>query len=210
MSQASSRIRPPLAAAVILASIGFGTPSRADQEAANRTYVTTDPWGTCYARSAPAEVYGTAGRTDVFAVGTLDQPDWLVASYDVFSNQIYLSCLTMGEDGSPDIAMATLGPWPRGRQPDSTTLAIAFFFAGQEVARYSTSDISGGRLEAVSCSVSHYQVIAEIEGFQRDAEDRDVFVLVTVDGLRLTFDATTGELLDSVEGAVPQGGRGAC
>ena len=35
-------------------------------------------------------------------------------------------------------------------------------------------------------------------------------MLVTVDGLRLTIDATTGELLDSVEGAVPQGGRGAC
>jgi len=185
-------------------------PAHADQEAGNRTHVATDPWGTCYARSAPAEDYGSAGRTDVYAVGTIDQPDSLVASYDIFSGGIYLDCLTLGEDGVPGIAMAALGPWPRGREPDDETLAIAFFFAGREVARYSTSDVSGDRIEAVSCSVSHYQVIGEIEGFQRNAEDRDVFVLVTVDGLRLTFDAATGELLDSVEGAMPQVGRGAC
>jgi len=209
MNHTALRTQTPLAAAIV-ALIGLAAPAYADQEAGNRTHVTTDPWGRCYARSAPQDDYGSAGRTDVYAVGTIDQADRLAATYDIFSNQIYLSCLTMGLDGSPGIAMAVLGPWPRGREPDDQTLAIVFFFAGEELARYSTRDIADDRPDGVSCSVSHYQVIGEIDGYQRDGEDRDVFVLTTVDGHRLTFEAATGALLQSIESAEPADGRGAC
>jgi hypothetical protein len=53
-------------------------------------------------------------------------------------------------------------------------------------------------------------VIGDIEGYQRNGNDRDVFVVTTVDGRRLTFDAASGELLETVAGPAQDGGRGEC
>jgi hypothetical protein len=47
-------------------------------------------------------------------------------------------------------------------------------------------------------------------GPERNGNDRDVFVVTTVDGRRLTFDAVSGELLDTVAGPAPDVGRGEC
>jgi|AP12_2_1047962.scaffolds.fasta_scaffold41218_2 hypothetical protein len=212
LARTQHRLLPMVATAMasMVAAVIAATPARADQEAANRAYVTTDPWGTCYARSAPADDYGTAGRTDIYAVGTIDQPDMPVASHGFFASQLYLSCRVIGEDGVPAVAMAGLGPWPRGSKPDGDTLAIAFFHGGREVARYSTLDISAGKPDAASCSVSHYQVIGDIEGYQRNDDDREIFVLTTVDGRRLSFDAATGALLETIAGQAPAGGLGGC
>jgi hypothetical protein len=204
------KVRCASSAAVIVATFALGVSAHADQEAPNRGHVTADPWGTCYARSVPAADYGTAGRTDIYLVGTIDEPDRLAASYDLYFGELYLSCRVLGDDGELDVAMAGRGPWPRGREPDDDTLAIAFFHGGAEGARYSTLDISGGMAEAVSCSVSHYWVIGDIEGYQRNGDDREVFAMTTVDGRRLTFDAASGKLLGTVAGPAPDAGRGEC
>ena len=183
---------------------------KADQEASNWTHVTSDPWGRCYARSAPASDYGSDGTTDVYVVGSIDQPDTKVASYDFFGLSLYLSCNVIGGDGAPDVAMAGLGPWARGNAPDDETVALVLFYSGREVARYSTLDIADNIPGAVDCSVSHYQVLGPIDGYVRDENDRIVFQATTVDGRTLTFDAVTGELVDSVQGEPSGFGIGSC
>ncbi len=184
--------------------------AKADEEAANYTHVVASPWGRCYVRSAPASGYGSEGVTEVFVVGDMDEPDRKVATYDFYSLSFYLSCNVIGNDGVPEVAMVGLGPWARGHTPDDETVALAFFYGGREVARYSTLDIAGDNPDAVDCSVSHYQVLGPIYGYIRSGGERTVFEVTTLDGRTLTFDAVTGDLVDSVQGEPPGFGIGAC
>lgn len=200
-----------VAGAVAVVFLAWTAPDAvADQEAANYTHVVASPWGRCYVRSAPASGYGSEGVTEVFVVGDLDEPDRKVATYDFFSLSFYLSCNVIGEDGVPDVAMVGLGPWARGHKPDAETIALALFYGGREVARYSTLDIAGDNPDAVDCSVSHYQVLGPIDGYIRDVNDRTVFQVTTLDGRTLSFDAVTGDLVDSAQGEPPGFGIGAC
>ena len=210
MIVATSR-RPAIAAAFLCLYLVFqSAPTFADQEASNWAHITTDPWGRCYARSAPASDYGNEGLTEIFVVGDLDEPDRKVASHDFYSLQIYLDCHVQDQEGQIGVAMAALGPWARGHQPDAKTLALALFYDGRELARYSTLEISGGDPAAIDCSVSHYQVLGPIDGYGRNEDDHEVFVATTVDGRVLTFDATTGLLVSSDEGPTPEYGVGEC
>ncbi len=184
--------------------------AHADREAANFGHVTTATWGICYARSVPTEPYGNAGRTDVYRVGTVDQPDALVGSVDAFFQELFLDCQVDNGDGMLDVAMVGLGPWPRGQQPDDDTLALSFFLGGQEVASYSTLDISLGNPEAVSCTVSHYQVIDRVNGFGRDADGREVFIVTTIDGRLLGFDVVTGTMIHTDQRTTPLAEPGVC
>ncbi len=206
-----TRIAGAAAGALVVFTLTAGTPETlADQEAANYTHVTSSPWGRCYVRSAPASGYGSEGVSDVYVVGDVDQPDRKVATYDFFSLSFYLSCNVIGDDGVPDVAMVGLGPWARGHTPDDETVALALFYGGDEVARYSTLDIAGDNPDAVDCSVSHYQVLGPIDGYIRNGDDRTVFQVTTLDGRTLSFDAVTGDLVDSVEDEPPGFGIGAC
>ncbi len=204
------RCRTIAAAFLCLHVALLAAPTIADQEASNWAHVTTDAWGRCYARSAPASDYGNEGLTEIFVVGDLGEPDRKVASYDFYSLQLYLDCHVPDGDGRIGVAMAALGPWARGHQPDAKTLALALFFDGRELARYSALEISGGDPAAVDCSVSHYQVLGPVDGYTRNEDDHEVFVATTVDGRVLTFDAITGLLISSVEGPPPGYGVGEC
>ena len=181
----------------------------ADQEAGNRPHVVAGRWGSCYARSVPQDRYGTRGLTDVFRVGRQPEDDVKLASYPFFTQRLFLDCNVAGTAGRQGPALVQLGPWARGHRPDAETLAIAFHYDGRELRRYSTLEISGGRPEGVSCSVSHYDVFGPAEGFRRVEDNRTLFVLTTVDGRELRFDAATGALVETVAGGPPEP-RGLC
>lgn len=194
-----------LLALLVMAPAGL----RADQEAGNRPIVVADQWGGCYARSVPQDHYGTRGLTEVFQVGRQPEDDVKFASYPFFAQRLFLDCSTADAQGRHGPALVQLGPWARGHKPDAETLAIAFHSNGREVRRYSTLEISGGRMEGVSCSVSHYDVFGAVEGFRRQPQEPTLFVLTTVDGRELQFDVATGALVKSTPGPGPEP-RGAC
>lgn len=201
------------AVVIIACAAGAAGAANADSEASNVPHVATDDHGRCFAHSIPDERYGTAGRTDIYAVGVGHPPNEELArihSYDWFAQQIYVACDVSDGKGTRAPAVAQVGPWPRGRRPDDETLAIAFHYNGETLTRYSTLDVAGGDPANASCSVSHYTVIADTGGFARSYGSGDtLFTLTTVDGRRLTFSATSGALLESEPGAPPEP-RGAC
>ena len=183
-------------------------PSWADDEASNVAHAVTDEYGRCFAHSIPSAAYGTAGRTDVYAVAEELVPSF---SYLWYAPEMRIACNVSDGKGCVAPALVQIGPWPRGHKPEPQTLAIAFHYDGALKASYSTFDIAGGDSANVSCSVSHYTVIHEIEGFDRSGEDHEtVFRLKTIDGRRLTFSAVTGALIGTERSAPPQEGRGAC
>ncbi len=180
----------------------------ADQEASNVAHVATDEYGRCFARSIPSDTYGTAGRTDIYLVGEELVPSY---NYDWYAPQMRVACNISDGKGHLAPAIVQIGPWPRGHSPDQETLAIAFHYNGALKASYSTLDIADNDPANASCSVSHYTVIEELEGFVRgNADHETVFRLKTIDGRRLTFSAVTGALLKTEQDAPPQEGRGAC
>ena len=182
---------------------------RADQEAGNRPHVVAGQWGSCYARSVPEDRYGMRGLTEVFRVGRQPEDDVKLVSHPFFTQRLFLDCNVAGAAGQQGPALVQLGPWARGHKPDAETLAIAFHYGGREVRRYSTLEISGGLPGGVSCSVSHYDVFGPVEGFRRVDGNRTLFVLTTVDGRELRFDAATGALVETVAGRPPEP-RGLC
>lgn len=163
----------------------------ADDEASNRAFVATDKWGQCYARSVPSSLYGVDGETIVYAVDA--SGDREVARYPWFAPQLFISCWVSDGAGTIAPALVQFGPWPRGQEPDHETLALAIHYNGKERARYSTLDIAGDPRNA-SCSVSHYTVIRTAEGF---SDDGAAFSATTIDGRRLTWSLTTGELVET-------------
>jgi len=177
---------------VLLPALLFGSlavvPAHADEEAGNLPHVQSDTWGRCYAKSVPSDAYGEAGTTRVYEVTAAD--DRLVASYDWFSQQIFLQC-NMSNGGGSGVSVVQVGPWPRGREASGDHLAIAFYFNDLLLKRYSTLDLAG-RLDNVQASVSHYTVISRIDGYRWLDGDRYAFDLRTVDGRTLSFDPTTG------------------
>jgi hypothetical protein len=180
----------------------------ADQEASNVAHVTAGPYGRCYAKSVPEHVYDPenaprrAGRTDVYRV----EPDVPLERFPWFSQKLFLRCGPESE-----FWLVRVGPWHRGERPQHDHLAVAFYKNGQLLKRYSTLDIAKifdrndagpPRDEAVSVSVSHYNV------FQSDPEmvkivkqDGPVFSeswvikATTADGRELVFSVTSGELI---------------
>lgn len=191
--------------ALLIVALFAPTAARADDEAANRAHVATDPWGQCYARSIPTENYGVAGETIVYRVRP--EKDEEIARYPWFAPQLHLSCNVSDGEGVVAPALAQIGPWPRGQAPDKATLALALHFNGEEKARFSTLDIAAGDPANASCSVSHYTVIALVDGFAADGAS---FAVTTVDGRRLTFDSATGDMIESVAAAGAREPFGEC
>lgn len=174
--------------------------AQADSEASNVPHVATDDYGRCFVHSIPDNFYGVDGRTDVYLVGDnrlLGDGLTPLHSYDWFAQQIYVACNMPDGKGTVAPTVVQIGPWPRGHVPNDETLAIAFHYNGETLAEYSTLDIAGGDPANASCSVSHYTVIESVEGFSGRHEEGASFTITTVDGRRLSFDVTSGELMNT-------------
>ena len=164
-------------------------PLGADQEASNTPYVQASAYGRCYAKSVPEEYYGGKGVTQVFTVGR--ERDQLVHTFGWFSQSLYLACNVSDSTTPVGVSVVRLGPWPRGRVATAAHLAIALYYKGKEVGRYSTLDIAGSP-ENVSRSVSHHTVIEKVVGFRRLHANEYAFDVETVDGRTLSFVPVTG------------------
>jgi hypothetical protein len=173
----------------LLALCAVAACARADDEAGNRAYVQASEWGAFYAKSVPAEVYGTKGYTQIFRVVATgsDEP---LHRYSWYSPEVFLE----GFLGTNDVYVAQLGPSSRGREASADHLAIAFFKNGSLLKAYSTLDIAG-KPANVAASESHYQVFGERLGFRRPFGNQLVFDVDDLRGSRLTFDAETGRRL---------------
>ena len=176
---------------VLVLMAALSVPASADEEASNVPHVAVGPFGRCYAKSVPAQQYGSAGITKVYIVEAGE--DRLVDTYDWYSSTLHLQCLTRVAGGRNAVAVVQFGPWARGRQASREQLAIAFHAEGRLLRSYSTLDIAGSP-DNVAASVSHYRVFGEIEGFVTEGAV-SVFRAATVDGRRITFDPGTGAQL---------------
>ena len=176
----------------------------ADDEAGNSPRVFASRYGNCYAKSLPLELYGGKGTTKVYMVeaGT----DRLVHSYNWYAQQLFLECNVAPAGKPAAVSVARTGPWPRGRRANASDLAIAFYRGGQLLKQHSTLDIAGTP-ENVSASVSHYTVLGHIDGYRWRTSNEYAFQARTVDGRNLSFDAATGELIQtqSPNVSVPRG-----
>ncbi len=184
--------RDALAAGALACALA--TPAGADEEASNRAYVAASQYGDCYARAVPTQTYGTTGRTTVFVVQ--HNGDRQVENYDWFAPRMRLECNVSAGDGPVGLSVVALGPWARGRLADNETLAIAFYRDGALLRRYSTLDIAG-RPDNVRASISHYEVIEEVIGYRWRDSNRYDFVVRTIDGRIITFDAGTGAIIET-------------
>ena len=171
-------------------------PVRADEEMANGPYIAVDVSGSCYAKSTPSESYGSMGSTGVYRVTA--GADTLLETYPWYSRRIHLQCNTPGVQGG--VSIVQFGPWARGSRATAGHLAIAFHANGRLLRSYSTLDIAGSP-ENVTASVSHYQVVRDVEGYVYAGSTPAVFRLETIDGRQLTFDPATGNLIGSVRAA---------
>lgn len=165
--------------------------SMADQEASNRTYVKTDEYGRCYAKSIPNGKYGTKGVTKIYQVN--ENNDTLVQTYDWFAPRLSIFCnLVSGSVIAPSVVQ--FGPWQRGAGPNPADFALAFYHNGKLLKKYSTSDIAGPS-KSVSRSVGHYEVIKEVKGYRWIDSNSYAFDIVTADNKVVSFNPATGERL---------------
>lgn len=182
------------AGALVVITLALAATSLADQERTNTPHVTASQYGNCYAKGVPATPLGSQGKTTVFLVEM--GADKELYSFAWFAQRIYIECWVANAEAGTGPAVVRLGPWSRGHLATRQDLAIAFYWDGRLAKRYSTLDLAG-EPENVSSSVSHYQVIREVEGFKRRDDNRYSFVVRTVDDRILEFDAATGDLLCS-------------
>jgi hypothetical protein len=169
----------------------------ADDEGSNRAYVVSSQHGQCYAKSVPEESYGSKGTTKIYRVE--NKSDVLTDTFSWYSHRIFLECNAGSPTEAVGVSVVRLGPWARGREANQNDLAIAFYWKGNLLKRYSTLDIAG-RPDNVSSSVSHYVVFDGIKGYRWVDSNRYVFDAKTIDGREMSFDTTTGEILNRSAG----------
>ena len=173
-------------------------PAAADQEAGNLPHVRAGTHGRCYAKSVPEEYWGQRGVTRLYRVA--EGEDALIATFSWYSQELRLQC-NMSRNGHIGASLVRFGPWARGREASADHLALAFYFDGELLARYSTLDIAGSP-DNVEASVSHYVVIAKVGGYRwlgAGAPNAYAFDIETTDGRALTFDPVTGRLREGPE-----------
>ncbi len=184
--------RALLAVAVIGAPVVASSSASADDEASNRALVVASEYGNCYAKSVPSGSYGNAGQTRIYVVE--NDTDRLVATYAFYANRLRLECNVTGPSGATAASVVAFGPWARGQEASHDVLALAFYWNGQLLRRYSTLDIVG-RPDNVSASVSHYSVIDEVLGYRWGDGNSYRFAIRTIDRRIITFDAGTGAIV---------------
>lgn len=181
-----------------LAAIGvlFATsPAFADDEASNRPLVVASEYGNCYAKSIPYASYGNEGQTRVYVVENGD--DTIAATFDWYSNRLHLECNVADSSGATAISVVEFGPWARGQEATDDVLALAFYWNGRLLRRYSTLDIAGTPNNVIA-SVSHYSVVEEVIGYQWADGNRYRFSIRTIDNRTITFDAGAGTIISSI------------
>jgi hypothetical protein len=172
--------------------------ARADIEARNEVRIRADKDGIYYAKSIPSERYGTKGQTQIFLKTQTNDVlqlffDWyssdgLQFTFNWYSSNVYLQ--RTGED----VSIVRFGPWPRGHTPSSTDLAIALYLNDKLLRSYSTLEIAGNETNVIK-SVSHYSVFNEIGGYRLVKSNHYAFDVVRIDGIKLSFDVSTGEII---------------
>jgi len=183
---------------LVLAICAGAPPAVADQEAGNIPHVRAGAHGRCYAKSVPEDHWGQRGETRLYRVA--EGADVLIATFPWYGQELRLQC-NMSRNGRLGASLVRFGPWARGHRASADHLALAFYFDGELLARYSTLDIAG-RPDNVEASVSHYVVIAKVGGYRRlgaGAPNAYAFEIETTDGRTLSFDPTTGRLRESSE-----------
>ncbi len=98
-----------------------------------------------------------------------------------YSYQVFIS-----NDGTHLIRM---GDWPSGR-PKKEDLALAFYVNGKEIKRHSTLDMLKEPSKAPR-SISHYRWLESVDASYIPYE---MFSVLTVEKIKITFDITTGEI----------------
>jgi hypothetical protein len=165
-------------------------PALADEEAANRAYVTASKYGQFYAKSVPHESYGFKGVTRVYQV--TGEEDRLIQRYDWYTPKLFV-------DGfGATIYVVQMGPWHRGHLASPDEHAIAFYKDDRLLKKYSTLDIAGAK-DNVSSSVSHYTVFSGEPVFRRPFGNHLIFDIKTHTGETLSFDTETGLIISKEE-----------
>jgi hypothetical protein len=161
----------------------------ADVLQSNAPHVVASRDGRCYAKSVPAEDFGSSGVTSVYRVeGGVDT---LLHSYDWYSQGLWIRYF--GRQGSPPgVSLVRLDP--TGNLPAEAALAIAFYMDGKLLKKYSTLDIAS-RPDNVKRGTVYYGMIQHVEGYAWDESHDKILWIATVDGRLLSFDPNTGELL---------------
>lgn len=193
--------------AVVTLIICFSSMAYADDPASNVRYSETDRDNLCVVEATPYNHFGSTGRTKIYSHLNPLLP---IETYRWYSPSVHIICERLSGSGPLGSTLVRMGHWPAGHKANADTLAIAFYQNGMEVGWYSTLDIAGGDQANVSCSVSHYMVVKNIEGFVWNEDGDLLFRLLTVDGRRLTFDPKSGELISSESGADSDEILGAC
>lgn len=89
--------------------------------------------------------------------------------------------------------LVRLGNWQRGHAPSHKHIGIAFYKKGKLMRKYSTKDLIKN-FSAVQPSVSHYQFLKQVIGFESGFSYR--FKIRTIDNIEYTFNVSTGEIIN--------------
>ena len=157
-----------------------------DTPAAARAYVGVGDGGHYYFKILPCLKNSSdlsCGSVRVYEVSDEgpDRPVWSASGWFAFS--AYLS-----DDGK---YLVRMGDWPGGSEPSDSDLAIAFYEDGKLLKQYSTKQLIRDPSKVVR-SVSHYQFLREVRGFQPYTK---MFTIVAVDGTEYTFDVRHGDIV---------------
>lgn len=179
--------------ALLLATVA--SPLLADSPAAPFAYVTTALSRTVYFKMVPSQERWGEGTGFAYRVNHdgSEQELWRCSGW--YSFEVFLSA-----DGD---CLAAMGPWNIGSEPKPGDLAIAFYYQGKLLKRYSTAELVKDRKKVLT-SVSHYRWLArDRRVFGEPKEDPDAelrvswdntFRLKTCDGIVYEFDMTTGAI----------------
>lgn len=178
-----SRLTRLLLATLILS---IAAPVVADEEIAPYPYVVAAGGGRYYLKLVPQRGTRDVGNGAVYSVSRSGPDQVVYRTTGWFAFQTFLSY--NGEQ------IVRIGNWPRGHRPSSAHLAIAFYTRGKLVKQYSTAELIKDPSK-VQPTVSHYSFLRKLIGFEHSYSTR--FSLISVDGIRYTFDARTGKILES-------------
>ena len=170
----------------LLVTLSLARPLAADEEMAPYAHVVAAEGGRYYLKLVPKKGTRDDGSATVYSVraGTVDRLHYQTSGW--FAFEAFLSY--NGEH------IVRLGNWPRGHKPSTKDLAIAFYTRGRLVKRYSTADLIKNPAK-IGHSVSHYQYKRKTLGFVRPYSTK--FALISADGIRYTFDVTTGQIVET-------------
>ena len=183
--------------AVLLLVIAFDVSgARADDEASPIPYVTASSWGRYYFKMLPDPKHpfdrdkGNGIAYEVVEGDAGDKEIWRTKGW-------YASRTAIAGGGR---YLVRIGNWPRGRKPSGKHLGIAFYDNGKLIRSYSTKQLLRG-LPAPPASVSHYQFIEKVVGFDENSELE--FTIRLVGGRTCTFDVRTGKYVKKAKKRKP-------